>query len=77
MNCKIRLIWDDESDRWYTETDDVPGMALESGSIDALIEKVRLIAPDVLEANMNYLGPIHFTFMAERSETIRASRVPA
>ena len=71
MNCSIKLIWDSESDRWYTETNDVPGLALDSGSFDALIEKVRLIAPDVLEMNCNYIGPIHFYFTAERSESIR------
>ncbi|MCL2365082.1 MAG: DUF1902 domain-containing protein [Defluviitaleaceae bacterium] len=71
MDCKITLLWDSESDRWYTKTDDVPGMALDSGSIDALIEKVRMVAPDMLEANMGYLGPIRFTFAAERTEIIR------
>ena len=73
MNCKIMLHWDSESDRWYTKTDDVPGMSLESGSLDALIEKVRLIAPDMLEMNCQYVGPIHFTFVAEKEETIRAA----
>jgi len=73
MHCKINLIWDYESDRWHTETDDVPGMILESGSFDALVEKVKLIAPDMLESNCNYTGPIHFDFTAHRNETIRAS----
>ena len=71
MDCRIKVLWDAESDRWYTKTDDVPGMALDSGSFDALIEKVRMIAPDLLEANFGYLGPIRFSFTAERSETIR------
>ena len=70
MECKVRVIWDSESDRWYTKTDDVPGMALDSGSFDALLEKVRMIAPDMLEANLGYVGPIRFSFTAERNETI-------
>ena len=73
MECSINLIWDYESDRWHTETNDVPGMVLESGSFDALVEKVKLIAPDMLELNCNYTGPIHFNFTAIRTETIRAS----
>lgn len=68
---KINLGWDEESDRWYTDTNDVPGMALDSGSLDALIEKVRLIAPDMLELNLGYTGPIQFHFAAERVDTIR------
>jgi hypothetical protein len=73
MKCKINLVWDLESDRWHTETEDVPGMVLESGSFDALVEKVKLIAPDMLEMNCDYTGPIHFDFTAKRVETIRAS----
>ena len=73
MDCRDMLLWDEETDRWYTKTDDVPGMSLESGSLDALIEKVRLIAPDMLEINCQYLGPIHFTFVAERKEVIRVA----
>ena len=71
MNCTVKLLWDNESNSWYTETDDIPGMTLGSNSFDALLEKVRLIAPDMLEANCNYLGPITFTFVAEHTETIR------
>ena len=71
MECKIKVMWDNETDRWYTKTDDVPGMALDSGSFDALIEKVRMIAPEMLETNMGYKGPIRFFFVAERDETIR------
>jgi len=71
MNCKVKLLWDNESNSWYTETDDIPGMTLDSNSFDALLEKVRLIAPDMLEANCNYLGPITFTFISEHTETIR------
>ena len=72
MECKIKIIWDDESNSWYSETDDVPGMTLDSNSFDALLEKVQLIAPDMLEANCNYVGPIHFTFTTERRKSIRA-----
>lgn len=70
-HCNVQLIWDEESDRWYTETDDVPGMHLDSGSLDALIEKVKMIAPDMLEITKGYRGPLSFAFKAERNESIR------
>lgn len=73
MNCIIKLVWSEESNKWYTETDDVPGMVLESNSFDALVEKVQLIAPDMLEANCNYTGQIDFTFTTEHKKTIRAA----
>ena len=71
MHCNIKMIWDNESSSWYAETDDVPGMALGSNSFDALVEKVQMIAPDMLEANCNYVGPVHFTFTTNYTRTIR------
>ena len=76
MDCKVKLLWDAESDRWYTDTTDIPGLALDSGSLDALMEKVRLLAPDMLEINKDYTGPIRFQFVAERQETIRVGILP-
>ena len=73
MECTIKLSWDNESNSWFTETNDIPGMSLGSNSFDALLEKVRLIAPDMLEANCNYLGPITFNFITNHTETIRES----
>jgi hypothetical protein len=46
-------------------------MALASNSFDALLEKVQLIAPDMLEANCNYIGPVSFTFTTEYTKIIR------
>ena len=73
MDCTVNLKWSDDSNKWYTETDDIPGMVLESNSFDALVEKVQLIAPDMLEANCNYVGPVRFTFIANHTKTIRAA----
>lgn len=71
IKCEVKLIWSDDSNKWYTETDDIPGMVLESNSFDALMEKMLLIAPDMLEANCNYIGSVHFTFTTRHTKTIR------
>jgi hypothetical protein len=68
MNCKIKLIWDDEANVWYTDSNDVPGLNLESESFDDLVEKVRNAAPEMLELNCNYIGPVHLIFEAVRIE---------
>ena len=73
VKCEVQLIWSSDSNKWYTETNDIPGMVLESNSFDALMEKVQLIAPDMLEANCNYVGPVHFTFVTRHTKTIRAA----
>jgi len=68
MICKVKLVWDKESNSWHTETDDIPGLVLGSESFDELIEKVCLAAPEMLELNLDYHGPVNIIFDAERIE---------
>ena len=51
MSCRIDLIWDAEAAVWIATSKDVPGLVLESGSFDALIERVRYAVPELLELN--------------------------
>jgi hypothetical protein len=57
----ILLTWDDEARVWVAVNDDIP-IALNSASLDELIERVRLAAPEMLEMNGKpYKGiPLHF-----------------
>ena len=48
----ILLTWDNEASVWVAENDDIP-IALESDSLDKLIERVRLAVPELLELNQN------------------------
>ncbi len=49
MELLIKLTWDPDAAVWIAESDDVPGLVLESGSFDALIERVRFTVPELLE----------------------------
>ena len=51
MEYNVRFTWDEEACVWIAESDDIPGLVLESGSIDALIERVRYAAPELLALN--------------------------
>ena len=51
MRCKIRFLWDEEAAVWIATSDDVPGLVLESGSFDALVERVKLAVPELLKLN--------------------------
>lgn len=51
MEYNIQLIWDPDAHVWIAESDDIPGLVLESGSIDALIERVRYAVPELLALN--------------------------
>ncbi len=51
MDYKIKFTWDDEAAVWIATSDDVPGLVLESGSFDALVERVRHAIPELLFIN--------------------------
>ena len=50
MEYLIDLFWDKEADVWVA-TSDTLHLALESDSIEALIERVRFATPELLSLN--------------------------
>ncbi len=69
MEYTVKLIWDNEASVWVATSDDIPGLALESGSFDALLERVRFAAPELLELN-GASQPVSLTFLSERRERL-------
>ncbi|MDE6246030.1 MAG: DUF1902 domain-containing protein [Treponemataceae bacterium] len=51
MNYLVKMTWDDEAAVWIATSDDVPGLVMEGGSLDALIERVRFAIPELLQLN--------------------------
>lgn len=66
----IRLTWDPEVCVWIAESDDVPGLVLESGSFDALIERVRVTVPELLGLNSGAEVPVQIRMVSERCERL-------
>ncbi|MDR3224914.1 MAG: DUF1902 domain-containing protein [Clostridiales Family XIII bacterium] len=66
----INLIWDGEASVWVATSDDIPGLVLESGSLDALIERVRFAAPELLELNGILHAELPLCFRSERYEKL-------
>ena len=69
MDYIVNLVWDDEAGVWVATSDDIPGLVLESGSFDALLERVRFTAPELLTLNHSD-KPVTLTFLSERHERI-------
>jgi len=71
MEYKVNFTWDADAAVWIAQSDDIPGLVLEGGSLDALIERVRLTAPELIELNK---APAvnSFFFSVERHETVFA-----
>lgn len=67
----VLLSWDGEAGVWTASSADLPGLALESGSADALMERVRYAAPELLELNgLRPEGVLRFSL--ERAERLTA-----
>ena len=46
----IKLSWDDEAKVWLANCDEIP-LAMEDGSLDKLIYRVKIAAPELIELN--------------------------
>ena len=71
MKCIIKLIWSEEDKFWHSESmDDRFGLTLESGSLDVLIERVKMAVPEMFEL-LGYTDEIHLTFEIERTDKLK------
>jgi hypothetical protein len=70
MACKIKHIWSVEEKFWYSKSmDDRFGLTLESGSLDVLIDRVKMAVPEMFE-EIGYIGEIDLTFEIERTDKL-------
>jgi predicted RNase H-like HicB family nuclease len=63
----VTAIWDDEAKVWVATSDDVPGLATEADSLEALIEKLKSMIPELLDAN-GYAGGDEVPFQLHVNE---------
>lgn len=62
MDCTVIYTFDNEPQRWTAASDDKYGLVLESNSLEALMERVKIAMPDMLEFTCNYTGPVNLHF---------------
>jgi predicted RNase H-like HicB family nuclease len=48
---KVTALWDPEASVWVAESDDVPGLVTEADTVEQLVAKLRVMVPELLEAN--------------------------
>lgn len=68
MEYTINFTWDADASVWIATSNDIPGLVLESGSFDALLERTRFAVPELLELNSPEAYPLSLTFISERHE---------
>ena len=70
MACTIRLVWCPEEKYWYSKSmDERFGLTLESGSLDVLIERVKMALPGMLE-EVGHTGAVDLVFEIDRTDRL-------
>jgi predicted RNase H-like HicB family nuclease len=63
----IRAEWDDEANVWVATSDDVPGLATEADTMEALSLKLETLVPELLNENGHQLpAEIAYELLARR-----------
>jgi hypothetical protein len=67
--------WDAESQTWWTDGDDVPGLCCQGGTFEELSDVVFALAPDLLVANgaAREGEQIEIVLTAEQRRTVKAA----
>jgi len=43
--------WDSEAGVWAAESEDIPGLVTEAESLNGLVDKIRVLVPELFELN--------------------------
>jgi predicted RNase H-like HicB family nuclease len=52
----VKAEWDGEANVWVASSDDVPGLATGADTFEELIEKLKVVIPELLEENGLWTG---------------------
>lgn len=67
----IRAEWDPEAGVWFATSDDVPGLATEAETLEALSAKLEVMVPELLDANGYPEGPeVPYELLARRFSVV-------
>lgn len=63
----VTATWDADALVWVATSDDVPGLATEAATLEALGDKLRLLVPELLDANgcMPIMGQVTVELVAD------------
>lgn len=74
MKCTVKILWDPEAAVWITKSEELPGLLLESGSYDALIERVKHAISDFIDVDeIDKIDYCDINFVGDRLERVLVS----
>ena len=74
VTYNVKAEWDGEASVWVASSDDVPGLATGADTFEELIEKLKVVIPELLEENGLWTAAgddVPFAVTAERIEHAR------
>lgn len=73
MTIEVTAFYDDEAEVWVAESDDVPGLITEAATMEHLIERLKILIPELMELNCNQTGSFPFHMVSERNAIAQAA----
>lgn len=69
----IKAFWDNEASVWVATSDDIPGLVTEASTDQELIDKLKIMIPELLSANNKLPESAEVSFsvnLSQRTETV-------
>jgi Domain of unknown function (DUF1902) len=57
-SLRVLAEWDAEAEVWVATSDDVPGLVTEAGTVEELMERLRVLVPELLDLNGHLRGQV-------------------
>ena len=71
---EVHAEWDDEAGVWVATSDDVLGLVTEAPSMEALVERLKIIIPELMALNGGSVAtPLRFHLTGERTAVTQAA----
>ena len=67
----VKAEWDADAEVWVASSEDVPGLATGADTFESLVEKLKIVIPELLEENGLLTAgatEVPFEITAERTE---------
>jgi predicted RNase H-like HicB family nuclease len=72
----VRAEWDEEASVWVATSDDIPGLVTEEATMEGLIEKLKILIPELLKANgVRVDQQVPFEVMTRRFEIAQSAGI--
>jgi hypothetical protein len=72
---RVEVNWDPEASVWIATSEDIPGLVTEEEALEALTKKLRIMVPELLQANdilsSKQSCEILFEIITQRLESVR------